>query len=280
MLKGAYSLQSSTLRELYEQLLNANVERAIVRGEDNSDGGEMRNEHRFCTTSLVAIHSLDLHAIRLLARVGQVVTLALDQLPSAYLQARTLAGFSSFSSAQENSSAIYQPGAILTRFLRAPNARLIWHDYLTSRDCVPHACLFAGATLDAQFPHLRAGFLTGIDLFHAGEYYAAHEDWESLWMRLNAGAERSTAQSFIQLAGAHIHRLKNRSYEARKLYANSRQLLQTIQNDIEWLGVANLIETSDSIFETCDATQNIAWPEISLRVSHAGVARKHRASKL
>ncbi len=257
----------ATLEELYG-LLNEKAENSGTRG-----GRAPEKDYCFRLRSLDELHFLDWHAVRLLSRACQKVALALDEPTPLHVRVRTVAEVSTIS---ERSGEQYEPGAVLARFLDLPERVRVWRDYLTSRDSAPPERPLAGATLNAQFPHLRVGFLSGIDLFHMGEYYAAHEDWESLWMRLDEGAERLAAQSLIQLAGAHIHRLKNRSREARKLYANARRTFQRVDDRLGWLNVSALIETSDFIFDMCDATQEITWPMIPLRNQHSQVARKHR----
>lgn len=273
MATAAHSVTYLTLRTLYEKMLRReSVNRAVL-----TDASEpYRHKHSFRLHSLNELHFLDWHAISLLARAERKVTLAINEPASPHVRARTLAEIVSDSSIELDDEERYEPGAVLARFLDLPESGRIWHDYLTSRDSLPLQCRFAGATLDARFPHLRAGFLAGIDLFHAGEYYAAHEEWEALWMRLDEGAERQAAQSLIQLAGAHIHRLKNRPREARKLFLNARGMFLTVDNQLGWLDVPALIEASDFIFDECDATQEIAWPVIPLRNQHSHIARKHR----
>ena len=176
----------------------------------------------------------------------------------------------------------YQPGVILNRFLTVRGWAHIWHDYLTSRDAhLPR--VHAGRTLAGQFPHVRTGFITGIDLFHQGSFYQAHEDWESLWMRLDGrdcyqSIERHAAQGLIQLSGAHLHRLKGRHAPAVKLFhAATRHLHRALE--LDWLDVPQLLDASARIFDSCRSPEAaldfIVTPSIPLRFTHTAVARKH-----
>lgn len=250
------------LRELYESLLSKQAGRASVAASKSV----------FLLESIAEVHFLDWHACTLLARQGGSVTFAISTPVPTYAAARVCATLVE-RGAGAGAGVLYEPGAVLAQVLLSLGWQLTWHNYLTSRD-TPRRTL-AGATLPARYTHLRLGFVTGIDLFHMGEYYAAHEDWESLWMRLGDGPERRAAQGLIGLAGAHIHRLKNRPHQAGKLYLRARAYLQEARA-LDWLDVEALLRASDELFAFVDATRPTAWPSIPLRNIHEGIARKHR----
>lgn len=222
--------------------------------------------------SIDELHFLDWHACTLLARVRGLVTLVTSTPVPTHTLARTCATVEERGEVAA-AGVKYEPGAVLAQFLSTVGWQNTWHNYLTSRD-TPRRTL-AGATLRAKYTHLRLGFVTGIDLFHMGEYYAAHEDWESLWMRLEDGPERRAAQGLIMLAGAHIHRLKNRPHQARKLYLRAHAFLREA-TALDWLDADALLCASDELFASIDATQQVAWPSIPLRHTHEGIARKHQ----
>lgn len=251
------------LRELYGLLLSKPAVRPFAP----------TGQSVFILESIDELHFLDWHACTLLARRGGVVTLQTSTLVPTHIRARVCA---SVIERREGSSAAgvkYEAGAVLTHLLSTTEWQTTWQNYLTSRDDSRRT--LAGATLPSKYTHLRLGFVTGIDLFHMGEYYAAHEDWESLWMRLEDGAERRAAQGLIMLAGAHIHRLKNRSYQASKLYRQAHAYLQEAAA-LDWLDTSALLCASAPLFASTDATEHIAWPSIPLRHTHQGIARKHR----
>ncbi len=242
------------------------------------------------------LHFLDWQALRLLARLSVPCALSFTSQLDAHLASRLAARIVSAThathfTAQESieHASVYVHGAILNRVLQTRGWADVWHEYLTSRDGdLPRVA--AGKTLGAQFPHLRAGFVTGADLFHQGSFYQAHEDWESLWMRLadshaEEKIERFLAQALIQLSGAHLHRLKGRSHQARKLYRSaSNYLVRVLESDarrgvVAWLDVPKLLKTSGEIFEFCDdtsaATHNIKLPALPFVQTRATSARKH-----
>ncbi|HVB35141.1 MAG TPA: DUF309 domain-containing protein [Patescibacteria group bacterium] len=50
----------------------------------------------------------------------------------------------------------------------------------------------------------EAAFLLGIEQFNRGEFFAAHETWEAIWLAAS-GADRDFLQGIIQLAAAFHH---------------------------------------------------------------------------
>jgi hypothetical protein len=235
--------------------------------------------------SLGELHFLDQHACLLLARAHYTPTIVLRDPAPTHLCARIAANIICASATPEGERVYdyyapahgagldYEHGILLRRALDVHRVRALWHNYLTSRDrTIPVAPV--AATLDGKFPHLLSGFVTGVDLFNCGEFYRAHEEWESLWMRLDANVERSLAQGLIQLAGAHIHRLKARSHEAQKLFASARRHLAEARS-LEWIDVDSLLAESGRTILT-DVTATIPLPSIPLRDTHTNIPRKHR----
>ncbi|HEY1017335.1 MAG TPA: DUF309 domain-containing protein [Herpetosiphonaceae bacterium] len=47
-------------------------------------------------------------------------------------------------------------------------------------------------------------FRAGLELFNAGSFWHAHEEWETLWLR-SAGDDRRFIQGLIQVAAALVH---------------------------------------------------------------------------
>lgn len=237
--------------------------------------------------SFADLHFLDWQACRLLKACDVEVVLRFDVKPPPHEAARIAANLDEESKAVKQGVArsdfiVYERGAILERFLRVRGWSQVWHEYLTSRDAelLPRAAN-AGATLPLQVPHLRAGFVTGADLFHQGSYYRAHEDWESLWMRLDGEdeqTERALAQALIQLSGAHLHRLKGRARQARKLFASPLKHFALAEKSA-WLDVPQLVSEAGTVFKNCDemsaANDDTKIPSLPFRHTHTNIARKH-----
>ena len=65
-----------------------------------------------------------------------------------------------------------------------------------------------------------AAFRGGLEAFHAGYYWEAHELWEAVWMCLPpASAERQLLRGLIQLANAGLKRRMGRPAAALRILA-------------------------------------------------------------
>ncbi len=232
----------------------------------------------FALPAFSCLHFLDHHAIKIALRLDRRILLLFDHEPDPHQKARLESRCVSRADADSEIGQVvpYSPGIILqwVRCALSPmKAATIWRDYQTSLD---HPFrIQAGNSLEAAYPHLRLGIVTGADLFNCGEFYAAHEDWESLWMRLDDGPEKSVLQGLIQLCGTHIHRLKGRDEPCRTLWEKARTNLDSGARDMPWLNVPKLVEATDTTIGTPLAT-HIPIPEIPLVNQHSDVPRKHR----
>ena len=232
----------------------------------------------FALPTLEHLHWLDRQAIKLAARLDRPTRLVLDDDPPAHLRARLEAQCLTRADAAPYLGQVvpYAPGFIL-HWVRCvlPTARLValWRDYQTSLDRAHR--IPTGSSYAERFPHLRLGLMLGADLFNCGEFYAAHEDWESLWMRLPEGGEKLVIQGLIQLCGVHIHRLKGRAEPMQVLFDKARLNLAEGGQDTPWLDVAQLLRETETILQTPLAAP-IRAPEIPLVNEHADVPCKHR----
>ena len=66
-------------------------------------------------------------------------------------------------------------------------------------------------------------YIAGIDLYNAGEYHAAHDAWEELWMGPVAPDEKLFLQAMIQSAVAFHHLQIKRPGAARRMYLMSKE---------------------------------------------------------
>ncbi len=67
-------------------------------------------------------------------------------------------------------------------------------------------------------------YLAGIVLFNRGDFFEAHEVWESLWME-SFGEERRFVQALIQAAVGLLHFCNGNVRGAVKLYRSSRDYM-------------------------------------------------------
>ena len=85
----------------------------------------------------------------------------------------------------------------------------------------------------------------GIDLFHRGEYFAAHEAWEEIW-RSTTPEPRDFFQGLVQLAAAFHHlRERKRPDVARRVLAKARRRLVAVTPPTAGLDIAGLLASLD-----------------------------------
>ncbi|MBX7223073.1 MAG: DUF309 domain-containing protein [Blastocatellia bacterium] len=232
----------------------------------------------FSLTDISDLHFLDHHAAKIAARLGKKPMFVFQEEPPCWMRVR----IDGCCLTKESSRFLhleevvpYRPGLVV-RWLATgtPHAQVAqaWREYQTSVDT--ECAVPAGSTLADNWPHLRLGLVKGVDLFHCGEFYAAHEDWESLWMRLEAGCEQSLMQGLIQLCGAHIHRLKGRQKSSQIMWEKARRNLET-GAETDWIDVSQLVLTSEKALRA-PLGEPIAWPTIPLVNRFPDVPRKHR----
>jgi predicted metal-dependent hydrolase len=70
----------------------------------------------------------------------------------------------------------------------------------------------------------RAPLARGREAFNRGEFFAAHERWEEVWLELE-GAERVLVQGLIQIAAGLHHLQQGRPRPAARLLAKGREKL-------------------------------------------------------
>jgi len=81
----------------------------------------------------------------------------------------------------------------------------------------------------------------GIDLFHRGEYFTAHEAWEEIW-RSTTPEPRDLFQGLVQLAAAfhHLHERK-RPDVARRVLGKAKRRLAAVAPTVAGFDVARLL---------------------------------------
>src|SRR5262245_10037130 len=75
-------------------------------------------------------------------------------------------------------------------------------------------------------------YIAGIDLYNAGEYHAAHDAWEELWMGPVAPDEKLFLQAMIQSAVAFHHLQIGRPGAARRMYVAAKEKFAKLGVDI------------------------------------------------
>jgi len=77
----------------------------------------------------------------------------------------------------------------------------------------------------ANEPEYDPRYLAGIVLFNRGDFFEAHEVWESLWLD-TAGPDKRFYQGLIQAAVGLLHFGNGNVRGAAKLYRSSRDYMQ------------------------------------------------------
>ena len=81
----------------------------------------------------------------------------------------------------------------------------------------------------------------GVDLFHAGAFFAAHEAWEEVW-RSTTPEPRDLFQGLVQLAAAFHHlQAHQRPDVALRVLGKARRRLERVPADAERLDVVGLL---------------------------------------
>jgi predicted metal-dependent hydrolase len=75
-------------------------------------------------------------------------------------------------------------------------------------------------------------YIAGIDLYNAGEYHAAHDAWEELWMGPVDRDEKLFLQAMIQSAVAFHHLQINRPGAARQMYLRAKEKFARLDQQV------------------------------------------------
>ena len=88
--------------------------------------------------------------------------------------------------------------------------------------------------MDIDAAQYDARYLAGIVLFNRGDFFEAHEVWESLWME-TFGPEKKFFQGLIQAAVGLCHFCNGNGRGAIKLYKSSREYMH--RYDMRFMGL-------------------------------------------
>ena len=97
-------------------------------------------------------------------------------------------------------------------------------------------------------------YLAGIVLFNRGDFFEAHEVWESLWME-TLGPDRAFYQGLIQAAVGLCHFCNGNVRGAAKLYRSCRDYLHRYGADHLGMNLADFATQMDRCFAELIATE-------------------------
>ncbi|OGW20634.1 MAG: hypothetical protein A2X55_06380 [Nitrospirae bacterium GWB2_47_37] len=86
----------------------------------------------------------------------------------------------------------------------------------------------------------------GIRLFNEGEYFEAHEAWETLWLGTPESPERHFIQGMIKIAAALVH------YK-RKEYAGTEKLLMSGMKILREYNIAKIAIDKEAFMKEVEA---------------------------
>lgn len=89
-------------------------------------------------------------------------------------------------------------------------------------------------------------FIAGLELFNAGSFWHAHEEWEALWLR-SAGDDRRFIQGLIQVAAALVHWQRGNPRGLALNWAKARRNLHGLPSPYAGLDLAALADWMDAM---------------------------------
>lgn len=104
----------------------------------------------------------------------------------------------------------------------------------------------------------------GLRLYHAGEFFAAHEKWESVWLEAD-GAEKTLLQGVIQVTAALHHYYRGNWHGTMLLLHAALRRLEPCQDSFGGLAVGELCaDVRDwlRVLENGDSERQLAPPRI------------------
>lgn len=95
-------------------------------------------------------------------------------------------------------------------------------------------------------------FARGIELFNAGDFFAAHEELEDVWRGMH-GEERRAMQGLVQVAVGFHHHSRGNLAGARSLLARGAGKLAVAEDDLFGLALPPLRSSLRAWQEALDA---------------------------
>ncbi len=104
-------------------------------------------------------------------------------------------------------------------------------------------------------------FAEGIDLFNRGEYWHAHEVWETEWTPDRKGPDSGFYKGLIQVAAGCLHYTRHNRRGAINKWRSGADYLRPYLPAHHGVRLAPLVETVDGFLA---AMQSEAWPDLAM----------------
>jgi predicted metal-dependent hydrolase len=112
---------------------------------------------------------------------------------------------------------------------------------------------------------ITQNYLEGIRLFNAGEFWHAHEQWESCWLAV-AEPEATFYKGIIQAAAALVHWQRGNPRGLRRNWEKSRPKLVALPTRMNGLDLHALIQAMDRFVIADGPPEQV--PQLYLPDSH------------
>jgi uncharacterized protein len=118
-----------------------------------------------------------------------------------------------------------------------------------------------------KFDWTRGALAEGLRLYDAGEFFAAHEEWESLWLRAQE-PDKTFLQGLIQVTAAFHHLRRNNPLGTALLLQAALHRLERFPASFGGVSVSllcNDIRIRLQALETGERSPDLDSPRIRLR---------------
>lgn len=115
----------------------------------------------------------------------------------------------------------------------------------------------------------------GLRCYRAGEFFAAHEHWEAVWLRAGE-PEKTLLQAVIQVAAAFHHFQRNNLMGTASLLNGARWRLEQFPDAFGGINLAGLrtgIKVWLDMLGNGESTEGLAVPEIAVTAGEADKTR-------
>jgi predicted metal-dependent hydrolase len=102
-----------------------------------------------------------------------------------------------------------------------------------------------------EFDWTQGALAEGLQRYHAGEFFAAHESWESLWL-VAEEPEKTFLQGLIQVTAAFHHLQRNNALGTARLL---RGALGRLEGYPASFGSISVVSVCDDIREWLEALE-------------------------
>ncbi len=115
----------------------------------------------------------------------------------------------------------------------------------------------------------------GLRCYRAGEFFAAHEHWEAIWLRVDE-PEKTFLQAIIQVAAAFHHFNRDNPIGTASLLNGARRRLESLPDafgGLELTGLRTGIRAWLARLENGESPEGLVFPEIVVIGGEAGKSR-------